>query len=396
MPTVTKTLGPLHLEDLEPHRFEDLVRQLLYDYRPWCDLEATGRSGSDEGFDARATELPTSSDETMTDGEDANELPALSPGRTWLIQCKREKAIGPKKLETYLEGLPNARASGLYGLIFAAACDFSMDARNRFYAKARELGFEEAKLWGKGEIEDAMFQPKNDHLLFAYFGVSLQARRRTVKTTIRNRLAMKRKAKRHLGAFTEVLIRDASDDRYPYLDRGIEPRHVRGRWGVWNVHKCGAFGVELTHRRHFAFIDDDEVHWDFAERMNDAYPHVDPWAERDDTVLDTARSEDSRQWDELPQKNKGWYELFLFLPYDTIIDIDEEGDEFFRWPHVYVQPFVPDARGPFADELGVELSTIGDWGSACQAVETNRVKVFPREGEPSRFSQPSLNPNGEG
>jgi hypothetical protein len=26
-----RTIGPLHPEDLEPHRFEDMVRQLLYD-----------------------------------------------------------------------------------------------------------------------------------------------------------------------------------------------------------------------------------------------------------------------------------------------------------------------------------------------------------------------------
>ena len=31
----TRTLGPLHFEDLEPHRFEDLVRQLIYDIKPW-------------------------------------------------------------------------------------------------------------------------------------------------------------------------------------------------------------------------------------------------------------------------------------------------------------------------------------------------------------------------
>ncbi|NYG46218.1 hypothetical protein GGD67_003689 [Bradyrhizobium sp. IAR9] len=49
----TKTTGPLHFEDLEPHRFEDLVRRLLYDFRQWRELEATGRTGSDEGFDAR-------------------------------------------------------------------------------------------------------------------------------------------------------------------------------------------------------------------------------------------------------------------------------------------------------------------------------------------------------
>lgn len=33
MSKITKTLGPIHFEDFEPHRFEDLARQLIYDFR---------------------------------------------------------------------------------------------------------------------------------------------------------------------------------------------------------------------------------------------------------------------------------------------------------------------------------------------------------------------------
>ena len=47
---VTRTLNPLPFTDLEPKRFEDLVRQLIYDFRPWNRLEATGRAGSDDGY----------------------------------------------------------------------------------------------------------------------------------------------------------------------------------------------------------------------------------------------------------------------------------------------------------------------------------------------------------
>jgi len=49
---VTKILGPLHFEDLEPHRFEDLVRELVYELRDWQSIEATGRRGADEGLGA--------------------------------------------------------------------------------------------------------------------------------------------------------------------------------------------------------------------------------------------------------------------------------------------------------------------------------------------------------
>jgi hypothetical protein len=66
---------PLPFTDLEPKRFEDLVRQLVYDFRPWRRLEATGRSGSDDGFDARALEIVEATD-TPTAASQATQIRA--------------------------------------------------------------------------------------------------------------------------------------------------------------------------------------------------------------------------------------------------------------------------------------------------------------------------------
>src|ERR1043166_959157 len=199
--TTTRTIGPLHFEDLEPHRFEDLVRQLAYDFRQWRSLEATGRGGADGGFDARGWEMvqheALAAVEQSLDSEEDETIPT-DLDRLWLIQCKRERAIGPTKLRGYLKGLGSNGSEKIYGIVFAASCDFSKQARDAFRTLVRELGFSEGALWGKAEIEDMLFQPKNDHLLFAYLGVSLQARRRTLKTEVRARLAAKRKAARML------------------------------------------------------------------------------------------------------------------------------------------------------------------------------------------------------
>src|SRR5436190_15148925 len=113
---VSKTIGPLHLEDLEPHRFEDLVRQLLYDFRRWRRLEATGRGGSDDGFDVRAWEIVPGEDELGNEntGEDHDSdagavvVPAPTSDRIWLIQCKREKRIGPSDITKYLREIPQS------------------------------------------------------------------------------------------------------------------------------------------------------------------------------------------------------------------------------------------------------------------------------------------------
>src|ERR1700749_4343355 len=95
-----RTIGPLHLDDLEPHRFEDLIRQLIYDFRNWRRLEATGRSGSDAGFDARGSEITAQVETTveLSDDNDDTVVSAATGDRIWLVQCKREKSITPKKL----------------------------------------------------------------------------------------------------------------------------------------------------------------------------------------------------------------------------------------------------------------------------------------------------------
>jgi hypothetical protein len=46
-PHIARTYAPIHFDDLDPHRFEDLVRELIYDFKEWQAIEATGRAGSD-------------------------------------------------------------------------------------------------------------------------------------------------------------------------------------------------------------------------------------------------------------------------------------------------------------------------------------------------------------
>ena len=54
---------------LDPHRFEDLIRELIYDFRDWQSIEATGRSGGDAGFDTEHTNSLVGRREVLTDAE---------------------------------------------------------------------------------------------------------------------------------------------------------------------------------------------------------------------------------------------------------------------------------------------------------------------------------------
>jgi hypothetical protein len=64
-----------------------------------------------------------------------------------------------------------------HGVILAAPCDFSKKARDVFSDQLGRRGVREFYLWGKADIEDLLYRPENDHLLYAYFGISLQGGR---------------------------------------------------------------------------------------------------------------------------------------------------------------------------------------------------------------------------
>lgn len=88
--------------------------------------------------------------------------------REWRIQCKRYQAIGPKLMrEVVGEAVPDPERPP-YGLIIAAACDVSAKAIAAFHDERIKRGVREAHLWTKAHLEDLLFQPDNDHLLFAY------------------------------------------------------------------------------------------------------------------------------------------------------------------------------------------------------------------------------------
>ncbi|MFI5330564.1 MAG: restriction endonuclease [Desulfobaccales bacterium] len=377
MKKATSTINPLHFEDLEPHRFEDLVRQLIYDFREWRSLEATGRSGSDEGFDIRGWEAirPLEVDKEDEEGEDA-----VTEDRIWLIQCKREKSIPPAKIRKYLDDIFATNKENLYGLILVAPCDFSKKTRDTFIQGIREKSIQEFRLWGRAELEDMLFQPKNDHLLFAYFGISIVTRRRSLKTQIRSILSIKKKAIKYLGPLNyydqkAVLLRDPEETRYPYQEQ-ISDFNMFPRWEVNYFDGYEHNGLKFLRRNYYAYLADDKISFDFAQLINTAAVREDPWLEADQKLdQDDCSQNLLKFWNnEITEKNGGRLEIVGIIPFNKIIEIDGDGDNWFEGPHIYVQFDMQ--NGPF-EGLYVTLKTLS--GEIFYPELKNRIKFFPEE-----------------
>lgn len=338
MARATRTLNPLHFEDLEPHRFEDLIRQLVYDYRPWSSIEATGRGGADDGIDIRAHE---SAPVLALDPEDLDDPPPPADQQLWVIQCKRERRISPKQLVRYVEesvGTENPP----YGSILAAACDFSKKAYDAFRAALVTSSVQEFHLWGKAELEDQLFQPKNDHLLFAYFGVSLQVKRRSRQTELRSTVSWRKRVLKALGDRKhhinhEILVLDAEATDYPYI-RHVKDFDQRPQWGIYKVtslHPQNFLMVEL--KRQLAYVNPQEGTWDVIEDSDVLVTHARLYGQ-ERAAHDPLAWPRRKAWEAIvPSQHRAYLITFGNLGLERILAIEENGDAVHDLPIFYVQ-----------------------------------------------------------
>jgi hypothetical protein len=382
-PHITRTLAPIHFEDLEPHRFEDLVRQLAYDFRQWKSIESTGRGGADDGFDIRAYESVemATSDPEEDESEAAGDPPHPMEGNLWMIQCKREREVGPRKVAKIISDGVHSD-SPPYGYILAAPVHFSKAAHDKFREELRGRGVMEFFLWGAGELEDMLFQPKNDRLLFAFFGISLTTRRRSRTTEIRASIGVKNKLLRALGEeprHQTVLLRDLADLEYPFEDR-YSDFETRPRWQEHIAVRFHPLGLVVSMRKEFAYYDRLQRTWDFTKAVNVAR-HATARPRRED-IEEAARLAVKGFWELLPKRNRAMFVTDALVKFDSIALVDDKGDSAYKCPHVFVE-FHPE-RGAFAGvfkhlELNEHHHEYVD--------DLSRISVFPDEFSAQAFGK---------
>lgn len=351
MSKITKTLNPLHFEDLEPHRFEDLVRQVIYDFRQWHSLEATGRLGADEGVDIRGFEQILSSTEPGPNDEEDELALARLEMREWRVQCKRERRIGPTKLNGIVDDLLKPEGDTPYGVLVVASCDFSKKSRDIFRVRLLEAGVEEFFLWGKAELEDRLFMPQHDHLLWAYFGISIRIRRRSMKSQVSNRLTTKKRLVKALGEVDRypevqtVLIRDPEAEDYPWPGDADEFRRAP-RWRYYDFE--GHVAPDLlgfVTKAQYAWLDEGLGSFDVIEGVDSSWPRH-PRLEGIDWGEPEEEENARRYWTiYVPEENQAMLREISVVHYDQILAVDAIGDIVHEPPHLVVD--YEGRRAPF-------------------------------------------------
>ena len=377
-----RTIHPLHFEDLEPHRFEDLVRQLAYGLRAWHSIEAIGRLGADKGLDIRAIER-VAEPAQLPDSLDAEQEPQPFRERVWAIQCKRVRRLSPSHVKGIIaDSLPDGGMSPDV-FVLAAACDFSLASREAFRKELLKMGVAETLIWGKGELEDQLFRPENDHLLFAYFGFSLQVRRRSQAAGLNGRIALKRRLTKFLGELRApstqaVLLRDVDATEYPRI---VNPRAFLAdpRWRYYEFAGHQPIDhVAFVMHKYWAWARFSAREYDSMETLDQGMPshpslHGVPQMDRSEREkTETFR----RFWTaRVPRSDRAWLVCYGFIAYDRIVAVDDIGDIHHPGVHLIV-----DCRGieGFFDGKVYRVTSDDRYsGVSLPPDQLRRVKLFP-------------------
>ena len=380
MAKVTRTLGPLHFEELEPKRFEDLVRQLFYEFKPWRLLEAVGRGSGDDGFDARGLEIASASDDSEPGNEASGQVAsAVRPDRPWLIQCKRDRSITSAQLSEYLSKINVTSGEPLHGLIFAAASEFSKSAHERFRENCRDKGVRAGHLWGRSELEDLLHQPENDHLLFAYFGFSSAIRQRTKRTELRSQIATKKRLQQLVETDPTqlLLIRNAFGDIYPRIPRGSAFSELH--WRLCPFDMLSHRGLVVEWASFMAFTDAGPT-WDAADANGFRQSHLHAGGKWHRKMYETAEYDRARKfWNALDEKHKARVNFLGVIPYERIIAIDDVGDDYFSGAHIFCRY----ERGSPISSSRIVLQPVKPNGLPPIRLDhpdsARRIEMFPKE-----------------
>ncbi len=234
-------------------------------------------------------------------------------------------------------------------------------------------------LWGKAALEDMLHLPKNDHILFTFFGISLVSRRKSRATEIRAVVSAKNKLFNLLGDHPQhhsVLLRDTKDVHYPYKAKYKDFRK-RPRWREYPAIGIDPLGLIVQVNRYFAFRDPVKKVWDYSDAIDMVSRQV--CDEEQETHHDLHENVESF-WEFFQESHQAMYIVNGLVRFDAIVLIDGKGDLLNDFPHIYVD-FQGD-RGPFVGFY--EYLEIGEYHD--ESLDgLKRAKIFPQTFSKPRF-----------
>ena len=254
-----------------------------------------------------------------------------------MIQCKRESRIGPAKIKTIVDDALRGLAIDKipFGYMIVASSGFSKKSHDAFREKMKDYGVQEYYLWDKYKLEDLLFMPINDQLLFAYFGISISVKKRKITNNIKYKIGVKNKLSKLFNGnnqnrqiHKQTLLIDLNDEKYPYNQK-YKDFESNPRWREYTACELHPRGIIVKMSEHYGYYDKTKKYLDF-------YKPIDLLHRESEMYDQHKREKESKLstkvldiWDFLPIENKGRFTKYGFVSYENIAIVDPEGDSVF-------------------------------------------------------------------
>jgi len=289
--SVTRTTNPLPFTDLKPSRFEDLCLGIVFRLHNWKSIKHHGRKGKEKGVDIY-TEL-------VIDGG----------VQRWFIQCKNYKNISLSEIKAIIDDVTsrNKQLPDEYRLILS--CDVSREDWEKIVEYAHGKGLSSIDITTGSVLETILFSQHHD-LLYIFFGIDVMHKKANAMTNIKRRIAMKKKTETEYWAKkpSEIIVRDVHQDN-TYPDS--------------NYYDCG-IGISP---------------WFKAEVLRPYYRGLSLIVGIEQIQINEDRSWRVIKAGETAPAGAFFINAFVIgnIPYDSIVAIDWDGDEYYNFPHVYCE-----------------------------------------------------------
>jgi hypothetical protein len=252
-----------------------------------------------------------------------------------------------------------------------------------FRGEAVARGVVEGHLWTKAHLEDLLFLPENDDLLFAYFGISLGIRRRSQLQRIRECITLKRKLLRAFGEksisgglMQDVLIRDMADTDYPYEER--VPGYSEMRCPPWHIARVEYFHVRgpLVCRFGYDGWVKEDGSWDILEESGQVAGTMGYAYRLEREEAEGRLGEDERRQrlrvlhERVPEEERAHIRELWLVPFAHIVEVDPIGDWLYEGPHVYCR--FDGTEGPYVDRA--LFLTARRWPAEDRSLEPEQRK----------------------
>ena len=304
---IQTTTNRLHFEDLDPHRFEDLACEILLRNRNWRKFYPFGRKGNDDGLDIYC--------------EDENE-------HKWFCQCKRYKELSSGEIKKIIDKIVAENDNVENGnILLIVACDVYKKSIEFFESYAFKNHFSDAIIWMASNIEFFLYD-KHENLLNKYFGIANNSQKEKedriryghkvekefAKKLIDFRLFNSVEKRKNLFdkpylkfRYDSAIVRSIDDETYP----GRDENEIVSGWYKWAFYDTTEKGVIMLIASSWISvkiaIDKNTLIW----RKIDVSDSV----KETEIVVDT--------------------EPAGLIPYYNIVDILEEGDDYYPIPHLF-------------------------------------------------------------